>query len=138
MCKGNPMRIKYYSYKVEFALRGAAHIHGVLWIDWKNFDSLENKKTKLVIDAFDKIRNEKSLSPENIQCLSEFADKIITCSLRDAATYKIVQQVQIHHHTHTCRKYSTKCRFFFPRYPSIRTIIAIPYTKLNESKEIQI
>ena len=34
MSKGNPMSIKYHSYKVEFALRGAGHIHGVLWVDW--------------------------------------------------------------------------------------------------------
>ena len=35
LSKGSPMAIEYYSYKVEFALRGAAHVHGVLWIDWK-------------------------------------------------------------------------------------------------------
>ena len=70
MSKGNPMCIKYYSYKVEFALRGAAHIHGVLWIDWKNFDSMERKKTVYVIEALEKIRNETSLGPENIQYLN--------------------------------------------------------------------
>ena len=138
MSKGNPMCIKYYSYKVEFTLRGAAHIHGVLWIDWKKFGSMEKKKTVYVIKAFEKIRNETNLSPENIQCLSEFADNFITCSLRDAETFKIVREVKIHHHTHTCRKYSTKCRFFFLRYPSVRTIIADLNTKLNESKENQV
>ena len=33
MSQGNPMAIQYHSYKVEFALRGAGHVHGVLWID---------------------------------------------------------------------------------------------------------
>ena len=36
----NPLTIKYYNYKVEFAMRGAAHVHGVLWIDWENIDIL--------------------------------------------------------------------------------------------------
>ena len=39
----NPMNIKYYSYKVEFAMRGAAHIHGVLWLDWKKFQSVHKE-----------------------------------------------------------------------------------------------
>ena len=30
MNKASKLQIKYYSYKVEFTLRGAAHIHGVL------------------------------------------------------------------------------------------------------------
>ena len=38
----------------------------------------------------------------------------------------IVEQVQIHHHTKTCRKYGSKCRFNFPKFPSEQTIIAQP------------
>ena len=56
MSKGNPMQIKYYSYKVEFALRGEAHVHGVLWIDWKKFNSMDKDKTLCVVDGFKKIR----------------------------------------------------------------------------------
>ena len=33
MNKSNPMAVKYYSTKVEFQGRGAAHNHGVLWVD---------------------------------------------------------------------------------------------------------
>ena len=33
MDKSNPMAVKYYSTKVEFQGRGAAHNHGVLWVD---------------------------------------------------------------------------------------------------------
>ena len=36
----------------------------------------------------------------------------------------MVMDVNIHNHTKTCRKYSTDCRFIFPRYPSHFTIIA--------------
>ena len=136
MSKGNPLCMKYYSYKVEFALRGAGHIHGVLWLDWKKFIVMGDRK-KFVEEAFEKIRDDLSLSPENLKALSEFADHFITCSLRDPSTNSIVREVQIHHHTKTCRKYSTKCRFYFPRYPSLRTIISVPYNKLLLTKENQ-
>ena len=33
--KDNPMKIKHISYRVEFQGRGAAHIHGTLWLDIK-------------------------------------------------------------------------------------------------------
>ena len=34
MAKDNPMNPKIYNYRVEFQARGAAHIHGVIWIDF--------------------------------------------------------------------------------------------------------
>jgi hypothetical protein len=37
---------------------------------------------------------------------------------------KMVKVVNVYNHTKTCRKYSTDCRFLFPRYPSHFTIIA--------------
>ena len=40
MSKANPMCIKYNSYKVEFAMRGAGHIHGILWVDWDRLKTL--------------------------------------------------------------------------------------------------
>ena len=35
MGMNNPMKIKYISYRVEFQGRGAAHIHGTLWLNIK-------------------------------------------------------------------------------------------------------
>ena len=32
------MNVQFYSYKVEFQQRGAAHIHGIIWL---NLDKLE-------------------------------------------------------------------------------------------------
>ena len=34
------MYAEYYSYRVEFQLRGAGHIHGTIWINW---DLMEEK-----------------------------------------------------------------------------------------------
>ena len=151
MSKGNPMCIQYNSYKVEFALRGAGHIHGILWVDWDNFifpesDETENNiandgddenedigsinsemsntrtdeheeeedidKKAILVEAFEKIRNEEILNEREREVISEFADLFITCSLKDPRTKKIVEEVQIHHHTRACRKYCPKCRFF--------------------------
>ena len=36
--ENNPMMIKHISYRVEFPRRGAAHIHGTLWL---NIEALE-------------------------------------------------------------------------------------------------
>ena len=138
MSKGNPMCINYNSYKVEFALRGAGHIHGVLWMDWKNFTALEKGKVDLIEDAFKKIRNDEPINKNHKQCLSEFADLFITCSLKNPLTKSIVELVQMHRHTQACTKYCTKCRFFYPRFPSLKTIISVPFQKLEESKEDQI
>ena len=142
MNKGSPLKIRYYSYKVEFALRGAAHIHGVLWLDWDNFSALksdnsEDTKVNALISAFNKIKDDAILSPPDKEILSELADLSITCSLKDPRTIEIVKQVQIHNHTKACQKYSSKCRFSFPRFPSLRTIIVVPFNKLEGNKEEQ-
>ena len=147
MSKSSPMKIKYNSYKVEFALRGAGHIHGVLWVDWENLDVFTKKEVKTIKQALDKIKTEDFLEPEEKKALCEFADQFITCSLKDPRTEDIVRLVNIHHHTKTCRKYGCDCRFFFPRYPCLKTIISEPVrmktsdpeereNMLKESKEI--
>ena len=165
MSTGNPMCIKYNSYKVEFALRGAGHIHGILWVDWDNFifpqseeeemndgnnmeketeynedpeKNDEQDKKSILIKAFEKIRNEEILNKTERNVIADFADLFITCSLKDPKTKKIVEEVQIHHHTHTCRKYCPKCRFYFPRFPSLKTIVSVPFQKLEGDREQQL
>ena len=55
--------------------------------------------------------------------LKSFAHKVI----------EIVRAVNIHHHTHSCRKYDTLCRFGFCKFPIWETIISRP-TKLPEEE----
>ena len=147
----SPMKMKYYCYKVEFAIRGAAHIHGVLWVDLSNFDFLtknlkkkkyassksndEEEETVTLQSLFDKIRNEENLTPDEIQALCKFADLFVTCSLKDVRTEDVVRDVQIHHHTKCCRKSGHKCRFYFPKFPSIKTMISVPIHQLNLTEE---
>ena len=40
MGKNNPMKVEYYTYKVEFQERGAGHIHGTLWLDLEYIEDL--------------------------------------------------------------------------------------------------
>ena len=155
MNKQNPMCIKYNSYKVEFALRGAGHIHGVLWMDWNNFsfdkayeedeeaeisvsDGFESTNCgETLAEAFEKIRNEEMLDFKDKKAIAKFSDLFITCSLKNPKTRDIVKEVQIHHHTKACRKYCPVCRFYFPRFPSLHTIVSVPFHKIPGSKEEQ-
>ena len=64
MGKNNPMNIKYISYRVEFQGRGAAHIHGTLWLDLKEIEKLPKFQAKAgtLEDAFRKLRDDQKLS----------------------------------------------------------------------------
>ena len=109
-------------------MRGAAHIHGVLWIDFDSFlKDDRNKEFCNLKEAFEAIGNESVLSTDQQRVLTRFADKFITCSLKDPSTKDIVQQVNIHHHTRACKKIDCQiCRFLFPRFPTNETLISVP------------
>ena len=47
MGKNNPMKIKHISYRVEFQGRGAAHIHGTLWLDLKEIEKSKEFKDEM-------------------------------------------------------------------------------------------
>ena len=136
MSKGNPMAIKHYSYKVEFALRGAGHIHGVLWVDWENCQALPKTDIENVKTALKKIRNEEEIGKEELKSISKFADKFVSCSLKNPRVEDIVKSVNRHNHTKTCRKYSNKsCRFHFPRFPSLKTLVSVPVRLLKLTEQ---
>ena len=63
MAKDNPMNTKPYNFRVEFQARGAAHIHGVLWIDFdrKLPHNINNIQIK---SAFRKFRMSDALTSE--------------------------------------------------------------------------
>ena len=54
MSKENPMNVKIFSYRVEFQARGAAHIHGVMWVDFaqKCHRNLDNELLQSVFQNF--------------------------------------------------------------------------------------
>jgi len=133
MGKHSPMKVQFYNYRVEFQLRGAGHIHGVLWCD---LPELENEFPGLS-DTITKLRSmdRGQLTEDEKSVLVDFVDEFTSCSLDDPDIANIVKEVQIHHHTNACRKYNTQCRFNYPKFPSDRTVIAQPLNLENDATD---
>ena len=161
MGKNNPMKIKYISYRVEFQGRGAAHIHGTLWLDLKNIEKsapfikrlaekgIENGMS-ILSDAFCKFRDNLKLNETEKYAIAIFTDMFITCSLNPNTVGKafdmddfgrrivtIAMEVNCHHHTRSCKKYQDKCRYGFPKFPLKETLVVDKneYTKDDHSDE---
>ena len=121
------MKPRHYQYRIEFQSRGAGHTHGVLWLDLKQLES----DFPGIQDIFKNIRKNEPFNDDQMVILQNFIDTFISCSLKDPSVHHIVKEVQIHHHSKTCRKYGSKCRFGFPKYPSEHTIVAQPLVEDN-------
>ena len=80
--------------------------------------------------AFKKLRHNLPLHTDDTKSLKRFIDEYSTVSIhgntvgKDIA--KIANEVNKHHHTKTCRKHDTTCRFGYPRLPAPYTIIVEP------------
>ena len=131
MSKGGHMCVDYYNYRVEFQLRGAGHIHGVLWLDLDQFignqTDIENGSNPFtdLKNVFKCVNGEENPSQAFCLALQNYADMFISCSLKTPGG-RIASEVNRHHHTRTCRKRGTTCRFNFPRFPSFKTVLSIP------------
>ena len=123
MNKNSPLAAEYYNYRVEFQFRGAGHIHGTLWINWKDIaekmvkknllsdgnmhdpaeiERMINEKVEIFEKAFAQMRNEELGISENIDsdehqkmidALVEFNDWCVSCSLKDPTTRDLVLEV---------------------------------------------
>ena len=83
--------------------------------------------------AFKKFQTKEKLLDYEEKAVIAFVDKFTTCTLNEASiasktddvnlkkrakeVIDIVSEVNIHRDTKSCRKYETKCRYGFPRYP---------------------
>ena len=89
-----------------------------------------------MVSAFRKLKNVEELEEAEIEALRNFIDEFTTVSTNECKVGEKVSQmvleVNIHHHTKSCRKYDCPCRFFYPRFPSVRTIIAQPIGGVSE------
>ena len=90
----------------------------------------DKKPFKGICSAFRKLKNNEELSDQEKEALKNFIDEFTTVSTNEnkvgERVSQMVLEVNIHHHTKSCRKYDCPCRFYYPRFPSIRTIIAEP------------
>ena len=101
MARSNPMNVQFYSYKVEFQQRGAAHIHGIIWLNldkleklvlidgelcqsddtkriWVDNDDDDSRPLKGIANAFKKIRFNRKLTEDDIAVLVKFIDFFTT------------------------------------------------------------
>ena len=134
------MNVKIFSYRVEFQARGAAHIHGVIWVDFEQ-KCPRNLDNKLLQSVFQKFKDDENLDEKEEQEVVKYIDTFVTCTLdkdeakkllirecgdKDAIAAKAVEiagTVNKHRHNKSCRKYNTKCRFNYPKFPSVRTLL---------------
>ena len=93
-------------------------------------DPSMEKPLKGLVNGFRKLKNDENLNEDEIQCLERFIDGFTTVSLNPnfvgVDVVEIVKSVNVHHHTKTCRKYDSSCRFNYPKPPTPTTIVAKP------------
>ena len=130
------MCAKFYNYRVEVQMRGAGHIHGVIWVDLDEFEKKhllkanqdQDSRPHILKEAFQYVNDENNPEdePNYEEALVKFADALITCSLKNPQTRDVVEEVNTHHHTRKCDKQAKKCKYNFRKLPAVRTVIAVP------------
>ena len=124
--RNNPMRVRHISYRVEFQGRGAAHIHGVLWLDLKEL-KVEGVQNFVLQEAYTKLRHSQPLEVPELRALEKFTDAFVTCTrsvgVAGEEAVRIAEETNWHGHSSSCKKGGGRlCRWKFPRYPLARTI----------------
>ena len=94
-----------------------------------------NRSFQHLESAFETCAESRIPDEDETTAIEAFVDQFMTCSLRNPTTRKIAMSVQRHHHTFTCKKRSSKCRFNFPRLPCLYTQVAIPLRLRFEEDE---
>ena len=123
------------------SISGAPHIHGILFIDVDeivNQDKLSgSNKLEFLKSALQTIYDDHLPNDEQMEALEAYIDKFVSCSLKDSETREIALDVQIHKHTKTCTSRGPDCRFYFPLFPSLRTIVSVPIRLVYPEDEDQ-
>ena len=124
--QNNPMKVRHISYRVEFQGRGAAHIHGVLWLDLNEI-KVEGVHNGVLKESYSKLKNSQPLEPAEVRALEKFTDTFVTCtrcvSVAGAEAVRNAEETNWHGHSSSCKKGGARlCRWKFPRYPLARTI----------------
>ena len=127
----NPkLNAQFFNYRVEFQMRGAAHVHGVLWLKMREVE----KVFPGINNVYSKLRRGEVLSIDENRVAAIFIDSFITCSTNNEVQ-DIVEDVQYHRHSKSCRKHGDFCRFQYPKLPSDETIVAQPLDSSKYSSE---
>ena len=70
-----------------------------------------HREYEFLKSALRKCQDNEIPSNDENRAIVSFVDKFVTCSLQDPRSSKIAASVQRHHHTFTCRKAGSICRF---------------------------
>ena len=73
------------------------------------------------------LKNDKKTLVKEFDKIEEMIESLLKIKRRKELN-QLVKEVQMHHCTSSCKKYSEKCRYDFPRFFSGKTIIAKPLT----------
>ena len=91
--------------------------------------------------AFKKFQTHEELLDFEETAVINFANKFTSVSLCPAIVGKevvdIVKKVNKHGHSKTCRKYTTPCRFFFPKFPIWKILISSPKRVVSEEDTVK-
>ena len=87
------MTVKHLSYRVEFQGRGAAHIHGVIWLNIKKMENShlfeeEQLSNGKLSEAFKKLRDDQELTDDEKEAIIKLTDTFISCSLNPETAHK--------------------------------------------------
>ena len=140
--QNNPMRVRHVSYRVEFQGRGAAHIHGVLWLDLNEI-KVEGVDNTTLKESYNKLKHSQPLESYEVEALEKFTDTFVTCtrcvSVAGAEAVKIAEETNWHGHSSSCKKGSSGrlCRWHFPRYPLARTIFVDANRETGEERKME-
>ena len=139
MNKCGPMHVSYHSWRIEFQLRGAAHCHGVLWIDMESYLAKEATDIEKMYlqPAYEKLIHDIIPNSDEEEAVVTYVDRFVTCSIQEPISRDIALEVNHHKHSFTCRKCGRDCRFDFPRYPCLHTVLAKPLRLTHEYEERQ-
>ena len=152
--KNNPMKIKNMSYRVEFQGRGAAHIHGTLWLDMKEIENSSSFKqdfseegSGLLTSAFTKFRDDEKLTEEEKKAIAKLTDMFATCSLNSDTVHEdrevgerivaLVKEVNCHNCTRPCRRCGDKCKYGFPKFSLKETLVVDKNEFLRNADEME-
>ena len=96
-----------------------------------------SNKLEFLKSALQTIYDDHLPSEEQKEAIEAYIDQFVTCSLKDPETRDIALDVQIHKHTKTCTSRGPDCRFYFPLFPSLRTIVSVPIRLVHPDDEEQ-
>ena len=96
-----------------------------------------SNKLEYLKSALQTMYDDRLPSEDEREAMESYINKFVSVSLKDPETREIAMDVQIHKHTKTCMSRGPDCRFHFPLFPSLQTIISVPIRLIHPDDEEQ-